>query len=38
MYSTHDEGKPIITKRFIKRLKAKIYKKMTDYDSKSYLT
>ena len=27
MYSTHNEGKSVITKRFIKTLKAKIYKK-----------
>ena len=27
MYSTHNEGKPIITGRFIKTLKVKIYKK-----------
>ena len=27
MYSTHNEGNPEIAKRFIKTLKAKIYKK-----------
>ena len=27
MYSIHNEGKPVITERFIKTLKAKIYKK-----------
>ena len=27
MYSTHNEGKSVITERFVKRLKAKIYKK-----------
>ena len=27
MYSTHNEGKSIINERFIKTLKAKIYKK-----------
>ena len=27
MYSTHNEGKSVIAKRFIKILKAKIYKK-----------
>ena len=27
MYSTHNEGKSVITKRFIKTLKANIYKK-----------
>ena len=30
MYSTHNEGKSVIAERFIKTLKAKIYKKMTD--------
>ena len=29
MYSTHNEGKLVIAERFIKTLKAKIYKKMT---------
>ena len=38
MYSTHNEGKSVIVKRFIKTLKAKIYKKMTTNDSKSYLS
>ena len=37
MYSTHHEGKSVIAERFIKTLKAKIYKKMTAYDTKSYL-
>ena len=37
MYSTHNEGKSVITERFIKTLKSKIYKKMTADDSKSYL-
>ena len=36
-YSTHNEGKSEITERFIKTLKAKIYKKMTGNDSKLYL-
>ena len=36
MYSTH-ESKSVIDERFIKTLKAKIYKKMTANDSKSYL-
>ena len=36
-YSTHNEGKSVITERFIKTLKAKIYKKMTGNDSKLYL-
>ena len=38
MYSTHNEGKSVIVERFIKTLKGKIYKKMTDNDSKSYLS
>ena len=37
MYSTHTEGKSVIAERFLKRLKAKIYKKMTANDTKSYL-
>ena len=37
MYSTHIEDKLVITKRFMKILKIKIYKKMTTNDSKSYL-
>ena len=37
MYLTHNEGKSVITERFIKILKAKIYKKLTPNDSKSYL-
>ena len=28
IYSTHNEGKPVVTKRFIKALKNKIYKHM----------
>ena len=27
MYSTHNEGKPIVAERFIRMLKAKTYKK-----------
>ena len=37
MYSTHNEGKSVIAGRFIKTLKAKIYKKVTADDKKSYL-
>ena len=37
MYSTH-ESKSVIDERFIKTLKAKIYKKMTANDSKFYLS
>ena len=36
MYSTYNEGKSGITKKFIKALKAKIYKRMTANDRKSY--
>ena len=36
IYSTHSEGKSVIAERFIKTLKAKIYKEMTANDSKSY--
>ena len=38
MYSTHSEGKSVIAEKFIKTLKAKIYKKITANDIKSYLT
>ena len=37
MYSTHNEGKSVIAERFIKTLKAKIYKEVTANDRKSYL-
>ena len=37
MRSAYNEGKTVIAERFIKTLKAKIYKKMTVDDSKSYL-
>ena len=37
MYSTHNEHKSLITKRFIKMLKAKTYKKMKANNSKCYL-
>ena len=36
MYYTHNEGKSVISERFIKTMKSDIYKKMTDNDSKSY--
>ena len=36
MYSTYKEGKSVIAERFIKILKAKIYKKMTATDSNFY--
>ena len=31
MYSTHNEGKSVVTERFIRTLKGKIYKYMTSY-------
>ena len=37
MYSTHNEGKSVIVEWFIKILTAKVYKKMTANNSKSYL-
>ena len=36
MYSIHNESKSVITERFIETLKAKIYKKLTANDIKSY--
>ena len=38
MYSTHNEGKSVITERFLKALKSEIYQKMTANDNKSYLS
>ena len=38
IYTTLNEGKPVMTEKFIKTLKAKIYKKMTSNESKSYLS
>ena len=37
IYPTHNEDKSVITERFIKTLKSKIYKNMTANDNKSYL-
>ena len=37
VYSTHNENKTVIAERFIRTLKAKIYKKITANDSKTYL-
>ena len=37
MYSTHNEGKSLISEKFIETLKTKIYRKMTTNDHKSYL-
>ena len=38
MYSTHNEGNSVIAERFIETLKAKVYKKKTANDSKSFLS
>ena len=38
MYSTNNEGKPVIAEKFIKKSSTRIYKKMTANDSKSYLS
>ena len=38
MYSTHNEGKTLIAERFIRTLKANVYKIMTANDSKSFLS
>ena len=38
MYFKHNESQSVIIERFIKTLKAKIFKKMTANDSKSYLS
>ena len=37
MYSTNDEGKPVIAERFIKTLKNKIYKYMTSISKNGYI-
>ena len=37
MYLMHNDGKSVVTKRFKKTLKSKIYKRMTANDSKYYL-
>ena len=37
MYSTHNEGKPVIAKRFIGTLKSKIYKYMTSLSRNVYI-
>ena len=36
MYSTHNEAKSVVSKRFIRTLKIQIYKRMRANDSKSY--
>ena len=37
MYSTHNEGKSVVTERFIKTLKGKIYKYMTSISKNVYI-
>ena len=37
MYSTHNEGKPVVAERFIKTLKRKIYKSMTSISKNVYI-
>ena len=36
MYSTHNEGKPVVAERFIRTLKNKIYKHMTAISKNVY--
>ena len=37
MYSTHNEGKPVVAKRFFKTLKNKIYKHITSMSKSVYI-
>ena len=37
MYLTHDEGKSVVAKRFIRTLKSKVYKYMTSISKNVYL-
>ena len=37
MYSTHNEGKPVIVERFVKTLKSKMYKYMTSISKNVYI-
>ena len=37
MYSTHNEGKSVVTERFIRTLKNKIYKYMTSISKNVYI-
>ena len=37
IYSTHNEGKSVVTERFIKTLKSKIYKHMTSVSKNIYI-
>ena len=36
MYSTHNEGKSVLSERFIRTLKSKIYKHMTSISKNVY--
>ena len=37
MYSTHNEGKSVVTERFIRTIKNKIYKHMTSISKNVYI-
>ena len=37
LYSTHNEGKSVVTERFIRTLKSKIYKYMTSVSKNIYI-
>ena len=37
MYSTHNEGKPVLAERFIRTLKNKIYKYITSVSKNVYI-
>ena len=37
MYSTHNEGKSVVAKRFIRTLKGEIYKYMTSISKNMYI-
>ena len=37
MYSTRNEGKPVVAERFIRILKSKIYKYMTSISKNMYI-
>ena len=37
MYSTHNEGKPVLAERFIRTLKSKVYKYITSVSKNVYI-
>ena len=37
MYSTHNEGKPVVAERFIRTLKTRVYKYMTSISKNMYI-